>query len=655
MAYFLTAAVLLFLPGYCLVRLAGLAHIRYLLSFSLSYALYFFTLKYTQSTGMSVVGFEMVYISTILVLIIAASLQLIWQLRAGSINLLVNIKGYSVSHKTDIIAIAGIVVVVIGYFSYAGPYLEVPSDVLRHLEYIKQMSGDVAAAEASGRPLSEQYLGLNGKYWHYLYVFISTWSGHLPVSSIFAASLFNVLVLVLGVYFFSKVVLREMFKGRTALISASLVASVFFFLHFGVNIFSFVRYYTLAPVMLNLVLYFTVMSIAIQFFRSQDWPMREMLAAVFVLYASLHVHMQEGLFAVIMVLLMSGYLFFQAGRSILDQWQPDRDKSILIRRLLLDKSTIVFIPLAMMTLGFHAYSYLHYDRNQILQPKLIPLDTLLPFVKNLYILNPTYQFYYVITLWGLAVILLFALNWRRFRNNSYIIAGMLSPLFTIFNPVFVDLFLRHSLSIMLWRLSFLVPIYFVAGYLLITALTRIWNGRLVKKVMAGMTVLLLVMLLFPVHTVYIDSPYSRLVTLKRVNGDVSPEHWGDLLAFLDMQKKPKRIITDPVTGYVVNALTKHSSPRDKIHRRWGYVELNYDDYSQHPFDRYAGSLFVVNKRNGGMSETGRIARHWPEEILQVEKYYQNDKLEAYIDLNPERFELLWSQDRIRVFSVRRPG
>jgi len=655
MAYFLTAAVLLLLPGYCLVRLAGLAHMRYLLSFSLSYALYVFTLKYTQSAGMSVVGFEMVYFSTIAVLIIAASLQLIWQLRVGSINLLVSIKDYSDSHKTDIVAVAGIIVVVVGYLVYAGPYIEVPSDVLRHLEYIKQMGGDITAAEASERPLSAQFLTQNGKYWHYLYAFVSDWAGREPVSAIFAASLFNTLVLLLGVYSFAQVVFHGLMKGRSALIGASLAATAFFFLHFGVNIFSFVRYYALAPVMLNLILYFTVMAIAIRFFRTQGWPLRDMLAAGLILYASVHIHKQEGLFALIMVLLMSGHLFFCKSRNSLQKWQLGEDRRTLIKSLLLDKSTLVFIPLVIATIGFQIYSYLYYDRHQVLQPKLIPLDTLLPFVKNLYILNPTYQFYYVITLWGLAVILLFALNWRRFRNNSYIIAGMLSPLFTIFNPVFVDLFLRHSLSIMLWRLSFLVPIYFVAGYLLITALTRIWNGRLVKKVMAGMTVLLLVMLLFPVHTVYIDSPYSRLVTLKRVNGDVSPEHWGDLLAFLDMQKKPKRIITDPVTGYVVNALTKHSSPRDKIHRRWGYVELNYDDYSQHPFDRYAGSLFVVNKRNGGMSETGRIARHWPEEILQVEKYYQNDKLEAYIDLNPERFELLWSQDRIRVFSVRRPG
>jgi hypothetical protein len=114
----------------------------------------------------------------------------------------------------------------------------------------------------------------------------------------------------------------------------------------------------------------------------------------------------------------------------------------------------------------------------------------------------------------------------------------------------------------------------------------------------------------------------------------------------------KWVITDPVTGYMISALTRHYSPRKKFHRHWGgYVEMNYDDYSSHPFDRHKGKLFVINKRNGGESTTGRRARHWSEDILQLEKFYYSPKLENYISENPERFELLWEQDKIMVYRL----
>ena len=298
------------------------------------------------------------------------------------------------------------------------------------------------------------------------------------------------------------------------------------------------------------------------------------------------------------------------------------------------------------------YSYFSIPRTPIIEPKIIPLENILPFIKYLYILNPTYQFYYVISLWGVAVILLFMLNLEKFKNNAFLMAGMLSPFFTVFNPFFTDLFLRHTYAASLWRMSLLVPLQLVGAYLFVAAVQYIWTGSYLKKAYGLLTVILLIFLLFPFNGTFIENKYSRLLTLKPVSVENSPEQWNDLLEYLNSIEDEKKIITDPITGYMLTALTRHTSSRAKFHRLWGgFIKFNYDDYSHNPFDRYKDFLFIINKRNGGMSETGRVARHWPEGILQIENYYYSENLEEYISSNPDRFELLWEKEKIRVYSL----
>jgi hypothetical protein len=69
---------------------------------------------------------------------------------------------------------------------------------------------------------------------------------------------------------------------------------------------------------------------------------------------------------------------------------------------------------------------------------LRPVSDILPFVRGLRILNPTYQFYQVLALWGCVVLATF-LVWRRcFSGNAYLLGAMAAPLLTVFNPVFVE-------------------------------------------------------------------------------------------------------------------------------------------------------------------------------------------------------------------------
>jgi hypothetical protein len=388
------------------------------------------------------------------------------------------------------------------------------------------------------------------------------------------------------------------------------------------------------------------MAIAIDFYRDKIWDYKYLLIAGIILYSSLYIHRQEALFAFLMVCIMSFYLFVQKHIPNLKLLWQGQAKSIQIAPInfLTDKVNLSFLLTQIVMVSLFIYSYLLIPRHPINQPKVIPLENIFPFFKNLYILNPTYQFYYVVTLWGAAVIILFVLNIKKFTNNAYLMAGMLSPFFTIFNPFFTDLFLRHSWS--------LVPLQLVAAYLFLIAIQYIWTGSYLKKAYGAVSVIILVTLLFPFKATFLENTYSRLLTLKPVPAENSPEHWGDLIEYLNGIEDNKRIITDPITGYMLSALTKHRSSRSKFHRAWGgFIKFNYVDYSSNPFDPFKGFLFIINKRNGGMSETGRVARHWPEGILQIENYYYSENLEDYISSNPDRFNLLWEKDKIRIYSL----
>jgi hypothetical protein len=483
-------------------------------------------------------------------------------------------------------------------------------------------------------------------------VLLVNWSGSTISGAISPASYLNTLIFVLAFFSFSQVVFQKSIPDRRALALVGVISSIFCFLHFGVNIFSFVRYYAMAPVMLNLVLFFTMMAIAIWYFDKEKLSFKYLATAALVTVAAAYIHLQEVLFAAALMLVMSLYAFLYQNLGFIRGVSGDGRERISIYALLTDRINLAFIASFLAMLFFVFYSYSARERNPAVEPKLISLGDFLPFANDFYILNPTYQFYYVITLWGLLVYLLFMLNWKQLRSNTYIVAGMVSPLFTIFNPVFTDLFLRYSLTEMYWRLSFIVPLYLVAGYVVVRMLTAV-REKSARGLVASVTaVLMLLVLLFPIHTRYIDAPYSRMLTLGKLSEGSTPTHWQDLIGYLDsVKRRDSRIITDPVTGYMLSALTRHTSLRKKFHRFLaGYIRLNYESYVNHPFDRYRGHMLIINRRDGAISESGRVARHWPENILKVSNYYPAALID-YLAENPQRFELQWDSGDIQVYRI----
>ena len=264
MSYLLISSFLLFVPGYCLTVLANLDRFKFLQSVSLSYTLFVLLLKASQQAGMSIVGFEWGYFIIVAVLVAGALIKVGLSISPPH-RVTENILQYLKRYKLELLSTITIALSLAFYYFRVGPFLEVPADVFRHLEFIKQMNGIVISSVQLGTTLPDAYIGANGKFWHLLYVMLNRWSGNEPIDSILAATYLNNLIFLLGVFFFSKVIFLQSGLSEKKLLAVSLAVTALFFLYYGVNIFSFIRYYALAPVMLNMVLYFTIMAIVIQF------------------------------------------------------------------------------------------------------------------------------------------------------------------------------------------------------------------------------------------------------------------------------------------------------------------------------------------------------------------------------------------------------
>ena len=101
------------------------------------------------------------------------------------------------------------------------------------------------------------------------------------------------------------------------------------------------------------------MAIVIDYFRDKAWNTSYLVVAGIIFYASLHIHRQEALFAVLMVCIMSFYLFVQkhtASVSLLWQGQAGSIQFSPIK-FLTDKVNISFLLTQAVMVSLFIYSY----------------------------------------------------------------------------------------------------------------------------------------------------------------------------------------------------------------------------------------------------------------------------------------------------------
>ena len=544
----------------------------------------------------------------------------------------------------DLYWLSGLLLVAFSYLLYrylVGPYAEIPGDVYRHMEYAR-IEYDAILGGHLGKEMDLlSLIKQKGGIWYSFFALLSYLSGHEFSITLPWAMLANSLIFLCVVYSFAWIIFAIYPMSRTARAGTALLATFFLASHMGLNVFSYLRYYSMAPTMLNMVIYFASIVAILELLKWQSMNTSYALFIVLALLASMVVHNQETLFILLIGGMMLGWFALC----------PEGLKATGANEPGVSRRVFYVVVLALFLLGFvglQIWAYTHESRPDQLFGKVLQLSEQGPIFNRVLYLAPGYQVIQVITLWGLAVYALFVLYWRRFIRHPYLFTGMLLPLVTVFNPLFVDWFLRMDGVHTLWRMLYIVPIHFVAALCVVFLLERLKRSvSIVAKLGPVIAISALFLLLLPLNGL---NPNSRL-TLGPTQVDESYAHWQDLIDFLNQNEINKtRILTDPVTGYVLNGLTKHRTYQYKFFPR-RMKEFNLEDYSGAPLKQYKGWLLVINDRDGGFSETGALSRHWDAQVLNTSDFY-TDALRARIQNNPEqRFELIWDQNKIRVYRL----
>ena len=530
------------------------------------------------------------------------------------------------------------------YGLWAGPYTEIPADVYEHLGRITDVQewfagdGNLEITDISWVLTSANY------YWYRFVAFSLSLTGADLQNELGSIDIANLLMFCGAFFSFAKVVFTEDTRLRNAGLTA-LLATTFMVLHFGVGPFSYVRYYTFGPAFFALSGYFALMVILIRILKEGTVSIRLCLGSILLALVVAALHAQEALYLVVMAAMLVGVHFVRARRTVTSAnvlfSGPSGGKQLV---------SILFYAAAAIYVLAHLVLYFTVVRYWPLEGGFLqPLSDLLPFAQNLFILKPTRQFYQVLTIWGVFAYLLYALYSRKKEVPTYIAAGMWLPLFTVFNPIFIDLFLRISFAEVVWRLCYLLPVELFAAWYLV----REWEsfrqlGKYSDQLRVLVASLLLFVFLFPLSTRYLENTYSKLPMLAPVSAEADYRQLDDVLNYLNEQA-PGDLLSDQVTGYVINAFTPHVYYGQKFYNLFT-TATNLPDYDLTDFEQYRGGYLVINGRDGDLSEVGEIGGHWASDIRLYSKQYSWAFWQMVLE-NPDVFSKVWEQDKISVYRI----
>jgi len=524
------------------------------------------------------------------------------------------------------------------YQLFFSAFTEIPSDLYSHMERYQTAFTNINNNSLGQALPWQDLLFQRSGVFYYLLAGASWLTSASSESTISAIDFANRTLFLIAVYFFSYAVFARQ-KHRT-LIAASSVA--FVTLHMGINVFAYVRYYSLAPTMLNMIIYMSAVVIFIST-ASQRFSLKSIgayVAILLLIITAAAVHVQEAMYIGIMVAIIS--TFGVLSKLTFTPFKLDIDTR---------QSLIITIIALTGFISIYLYSHYNLDRAPNAHWRLWEFGAGVGFIPDITTLNLKLQFAKVMTLWGLFVYGLFFLHIKRYLSNPFILAAMLSPIATFLNPFFVDLFLRHYNSTTLWRLCYLIPIHFVAADLFVHYASQFRKKSFVTKLISTITLVAMVGLLLPIKNTWQGVHYSRFPTLERSDKTLSYPYYNDLISYLESLEKPYQVLTDPMTGYVLSAMTKHTSYRRKFFRDYRFKSFTFQDYSTNPLAKYKGYLLVTNQRLHSTSRIGELSGHWRKDEWQQVHHYYPPQLTAHLKANPQRFTELWRNDGVVVYSV----
>ena len=622
--------VALFSPGYALSLLIPMHRHRFLFSYCFSFSLlvlfhYFFTFL---ERDISILG---TYLG---IFIIAASLILIVTFRA-----LTRRKSSIIDQpKTSAFVVAVLLVAFSSYHFFVGPYTEIPSDYWEHLARVIQLLQANAPTDQLGQTHSLIMPAGGDNFVYYLHASASLIFDLPPLHLSRGATLATSLVFLGSVYFFSLFLVEQTSLTSGEKYATAILATIFTFLTFGTATFSYLRYYSFFPTIFAFPLVFGSVILFMEYLSKKSFPLRYLVAFPFLLASMLLTHKQEGMFSVILVVGLTLFNFVRTFRTRFSKHSlHNRARWLFLSSAIL---TSLVLSYALFTRPMGDWGY---------TPHMLNLGELNSRLNNIPIVNPGFRFWDTLGFFGLFVYLAYFINIRFFRDFDYVNFAMMIPVFTIFNPIYSIIFLHIADSHVLWRVSYLMPLPFVASFLLVSLSTKGRGKSRSSYIPATAWFLLFALSIMPFKVLDGYNRTSRIPSLLPVDLVAGAGLWKDLIlevAQINKKMAIRNIITDSTTRFVL-----YSAVRGEGHRDRNYFPINNSsyktDFRESDFSKH---LLIINRRDGFVTGSARLSGHWPQNTLLVSDQYP-DEIDSFINENADRFSLLWEADQIRVFGV----
>ena len=632
---------LFLLPGFVLALILGIQQQRFLLSYSLNISIFTTACLVTETLPSLTNQLANVYLVTLGIALLAAKLvshlcekkyQSIRDNLQATSSITRNTLGHRVGYPTLLIGLF------LGYIFSVGPYTELPSDVWQHLGHIKTELLDLKSNSSGFRPEL-----LSGSYAHRLHAFMALLFGVDQTGIVLPGTIFSSIVLILSFYFFFCWILKETLGDSQNACALAFGSTVLSFVSFGVDQFSYFRYYALAPTIFAYPLFLTATLFLVKGTNHRaSRSLSFALAMLFGVFAGL-IHAQELMFLLIVVAVYIPWVIFD---------KRAHPSFKLFGNVLARIGTLIIA-----SYFFTAVIHFFFDLStpETLDARFIELSFLPTAYGHLYVVNPIGQFFGVLSLVGIFAYIGFALTYADFRNNPYFIVLLSIPFVTIFNPFFLSIFFQFTAPYHAWRILYLIPFPLVAT-------TVTWLFLSSRKTQLGQRRMVAVICAVIIAALIIDTtalPKSplliRYLTLKSTGqSGMNITAWPELKGFLNSLPEPINIVTDPVTGYFVRGATKHHAEGFKFHNSFDLVAVNKvfrGGKAKHLMHaELADKVLIINRQDGPLSQLGLTSGHWPSEVLKVSGYYPVE-LQTVIADNPERFFNIWQIDDATIYRL----
>jgi len=531
------------------------------------------------------------------------------------------------------------------YHIYVGPYTEIPSDFWEHLA--QSQAKLIELQNTLEQPLTlrnyKAALQPDVIYWIHGVIALFWGSSTLDVSPGSTASLG---IIFLGsIYWFSLALLAQTQLTSLAKSCVGLLVAFFTVTAFGTATFSFIRYYAYFPTAFCFPIVFLSVLLFLDFQDKPTVEARSGLAVFALVLALCLVHLQEGLFVLVLI---SGLIFWRAGIAVLAPKWYSKSNS---------RSTYLVAVLWLLALLITAFLILHFAEPKPwgYTPHTVTLPDWIPVIGSLPIANPRFRFWDTLGFFGVIAYIVYFLNWNLFKRSGYVFVGMVSPIFTHFNPFYVYLFVHLNSSTAVWRTSYLMPLAFVVSVYLVQKAITVFTTKNAREIVALTTVVALIATsLVPFKIGNYVNRLSRIPSISSNEAASGRLLWHDLISEvrrLNNDLKVKGLVTDHVTKFVLDAAVFGRIPARQSrnyfpnHNQIFDVDLLASDFSNH--------LLIINKRDGVQTGSSLYSGHWHPDILATEKYYPAN-IEAFVQRYPRRFDLLWDNDSITIYRILSP-